>query len=54
MARDARRLEGKLDRLAADLEEAERASERELRKEHWGHEPERPVAWRDKGGERDS
>jgi hypothetical protein len=37
-----------LDAFTEDLAEVEQTVAAELRKEHWGRDPERPVAWRKK------
>jgi hypothetical protein len=41
-----RRLLQRLDVLGYDIDGAKRAIEAELRKEHFGRDPERPLAWR--------
>jgi hypothetical protein len=50
MAAEERELEHELEHLTEDVEQAERAIERELRSEHWGHDPERPPSWRAEDG----
>lgn len=50
MAAEERELEEELEDLGEDLEEAEDKLDRELREEHWGHEPEHPPAWHDGPG----
>jgi hypothetical protein len=39
------RLEHETEDLEQDEKRAEREIEEELRKEHWGHDPERPLPW---------
>jgi hypothetical protein len=46
MAREARRLQRELREFDEDEAAAEHAIEREWRGEHFGHEPDRPPAWR--------
>ena len=51
---DYRDLKDELERIAADESKTEEAIEAELRREHFGHEPERPPAWKTpEGGEPD-
>ncbi len=45
MADDERRLEREMEDYDKREEEAKRHIEAELRKEHWGHEPERRPSW---------
>ncbi len=42
---DYRELEHELERFDEDERRAEAEIEAELRREHFGHEPERPPAW---------
>jgi hypothetical protein len=46
MAADEHDLARGLDAFKQDLEHAEHTIEAELRAEHSGHDPERPVSWR--------
>jgi hypothetical protein len=46
-----REMEDDLDKLDEDEHRAERSIEAELRKEHWGHGPERPLSWRSDTGD---
>jgi hypothetical protein len=48
MAQQERRLAHELQTLAADEERAEVEIEAEIRVEHWGLEPERPLTWKDR------
>jgi hypothetical protein len=48
MKQQERRLAHELQTLAADEERAEVEIEAEIRVEHWGHEPERPLTWKDR------
>lgn len=45
MANEAQRLAHEMEELSQDQERAEREIEEELRTEHWGKEPERPLGW---------
>ena len=46
MEREERQLEHKLEDFERSEERAKRQIEDEWRREHWGHDPERPPAWR--------
>jgi len=48
MAKQERRLAHEIQQLAADEEHTEIEIEAEIRTEHWGHDPERPLAWKDR------
>jgi hypothetical protein len=49
MAAEERAMEGEMKEFA-DVEEcAEKQIEDELRREHWGHEPEHPPVWPNHG-----
>jgi hypothetical protein len=41
-----RRMERDLERFEHDLADTERKEEANLRRQHWGRDPERPEAWR--------
>ena len=45
MSREERRLEREGKESEDAQERAEKEIEEELRREHWGHEPERPPVW---------
>jgi hypothetical protein len=45
MAREERDLEREMKEFEDAEESAEKQIEEELRREHWGHEPERPPVW---------
>jgi hypothetical protein len=45
MARDERDLEREMKEFEGAEERAEKQIEEELRREHWGHDPERPPVW---------
>lgn len=45
----ARSMGKRLEAFEADIEAAKHAIEEELRAEHFGHDPDRPVAWRADG-----
>ena len=45
MAGDERDMEGELKKFEAAEERAQKQIEDELRREHWGHEPEHPPVW---------
>ena len=45
MAAGIHELDQELSAFAEDLDETEVTVEAELRKEHWGHEPLRPLSW---------
>jgi hypothetical protein len=45
MAHQERELEREMRQLEDAEEAAEKEIEEELRREHWGHEPERPLRW---------
>jgi hypothetical protein len=45
MAREERDLEREGKEFQEAEERAEKQIENELRREHWGHEPERPPVW---------
>ena len=49
MAAEEREMEREMDDLEAAEGHAEQEIEKEWRREHWGHEPERRPAWRDDG-----
>ena len=51
MAAQERELEREMEVLEQDEERAERDIEDELRREHMGHDPERPPAWRKPTGD---
>ena len=46
MAREEAAMEAELESLEKDEKKAEAEIEEEWRREHWGHDPERPPAWR--------
>ena len=48
MAQEERRLAHELQKLSEDEGRTELEIEAEIRTEHWGHEPERPLAWKDR------
>jgi hypothetical protein len=45
MAAEERKLEEELKSLDADLTQAERTIDADLRQQHWGHDPEQPPFW---------
>jgi hypothetical protein len=45
MAHEERELEREMREFEDAEEAAEKEIEEELRREHWGHEPERPLRW---------
>lgn len=45
MAGEERRLEHEMEDLEKAQTHAKRQIEAEVREEHWGHEPERPLSW---------
>jgi len=45
MAAEARRLEREMEDFEKHEAQAKRNIEDELRREHWGHEPEHPPSW---------
>ena len=45
MAHEERELEREMRELEDAEEGAQKEIEEELRREHWGHEPERPLRW---------
>jgi len=45
MAAEQREMERAMRAFEEDADQAKRFIKAELRKEHWGHEPERPPAW---------
>jgi hypothetical protein len=45
LAAEERELERKLDAFDDRIHRVEEGIEAELRTEHWGHEPPRPLAW---------
>jgi hypothetical protein len=45
MAEEEREMERAIRAFEKDADQAKRFIEAEWRKEHWGHEPERPPAW---------
>jgi hypothetical protein len=47
LAREEREMERTLDELEHAEANTERGAEQEWRREHWGHEPERPPEWPD-------
>jgi hypothetical protein len=49
MAREERDLEREGKEFEDAEERAEKQIEQELRREHWGHEPERPPVWPKRG-----
>jgi len=49
MAREERAMEGEMKEFEDAEERAEKLIEDELRREHWGHEPERPPVWPNHG-----
>lgn len=53
MAEEEREMEAAMRRFEEDEDGAERAIEAEWRRERWGREPERPVAWRSDQRRRD-
>lgn len=53
MAREERRMAGEMKQLEAAEKAVEHEVEQEWRREHWGHEPERPPAWEAADGDRE-
>jgi len=45
MAAEEREMERAMKAFEDDADQAKRYIEAEWRREHWGHEPERPPAW---------
>jgi hypothetical protein len=45
MAAEEREMERAMRAFEEDADQAKRFIEAEWRKEHWGHDPERPPAW---------
>jgi len=45
MAAEEREMERAMQAFEEDADQAKRYIEAEWRREHWGHEPERPPAW---------
>jgi len=45
MAAEEREMERAMKAFEEDADQAKRYIEAEWRREHWGHEPERPPAW---------
>jgi hypothetical protein len=54
MAREERELEREMRELERAEARAQKEIEEELRREHWGQEPERPLRWPDREGAPDS
>ena len=50
MARQERRLASEMEEQVEGEQRAEHDIEAEILVEHWGHEPERPLAWKDREG----
>jgi hypothetical protein len=48
LAKQARRLADEMATLIVDEERTEADIEAEIRTEHWGRDPERPLAWKDR------
>ena len=48
MAAEEQRLEQEMKDFEAAEERTKKAIEAELREEHWGHDPPRPPAWRER------
>jgi len=48
LAAEERELERTLRAFGDHIERVEACIEAEMRKEHWGHEPPRPLAWPDR------
>ena len=48
MAKEQRQLAREMESFVDGEERVEHEIEAELRKEHWGHEPERPLAWKNR------
>jgi hypothetical protein len=46
IAREERKMEGEMRQLENAEKAVESEIEQESRREHWGHEPERPLAWK--------
>ena len=46
MAAEEKALEREIEVFGEHLEQVEQRVEATFRKEHWGHEPERPLSWR--------
>ena len=51
MAQVQRNMECEMRQLEDAEKDAEREIEQEWRRQHWGHEPERPAAWNVADGE---
>lgn len=47
MAAEEREMERAMRAFEEDADQAKRSIKAEQRREHWGHEPERPLAWED-------
>ncbi len=47
MAAEEREMERAMRAFEEDADQAKRNIKAEQRKEHWGHDPERPLAWED-------
>ncbi len=52
LEREADALARRLDGVAENIEAAKSSLEASWRREHWGHDPERPFAWRDRSAAR--
>ena len=48
MAAEEREMERAMQAFEEDADQAKRFIAAEWRREHWGHEPERPPAWNDR------
>jgi hypothetical protein len=48
MAAEEREMERAMKAFEEDADQAKRFIAAEWRREHWGHEPERPPAWNDR------
>lgn len=46
MSREEQKMEGEIRRLENSEKRVEREIEQAWRSQHWGHEPERPPAWK--------
>ncbi len=46
LSREEERMEGEIRQLENSEKDVKREIEQEWRREHWGHEPERPPAWK--------
>lgn len=51
MSREEQQMEDEIRQLETSEKGVEREIEQEWRREHWGHEPERPPAWKTADGQ---